>query len=55
LETVFRTASHAVFAPDEAIISAVITLPALGALDRSLPARAPPHPTTQSRPSPATP
>src|SRR6266550_5991835 len=52
LGTVKRTASHAVFAPEAAILSAVITVPALGAFDCSIPARAPPHPAAPTRPSP---
>src|SRR5438093_294994 len=42
LGTVKRSASHAVFAPEAAIASAVITRPALGAFDCAAPARAPP-------------
>src|SRR5882724_4688582 len=52
LGTVRRTASHAVFAPEAAILSAVMTVPPLGALDCSIPPRAPPHPATPARPSP---
>src|SRR5436309_290963 len=42
LGTVKRSASHAVFAPEAAIASAVITRPALGAFDWAAPVRAPP-------------
>src|SRR2546426_11033259 len=42
LGTVKRSASHALFAPEAAIVSAVITRPALGAFDCAIPALAPP-------------
>src|SRR6266487_1019712 len=50
LGTVRRTASHAVFAPEAAMSSAVITLPPLGAFVSSIPARAPPQPAVLTRP-----
>src|SRR2546422_11710635 len=52
LGTVRRTASHAVFAPEAAMSSAVITLPPLGAFDCSIPPRAPPHAAALASPSP---
>src|SRR6266550_1375597 len=50
LGTVYRTASHAVLAPDLAIASAVMSLAPLGAFVSSIPARAPPQPAVLTRP-----
>src|SRR3989449_6741345 len=52
LGTVRRTTSHAVFAPEAAMSSAVITRPTLGEFDCSIPPRAPPQPATLASPSP---
>src|ERR1041385_904720 len=47
-------ASHAVLAPEAAILSAVMTVPLFGALDCSMPARPPPQPTALTAPSATT-